>query len=122
MTTKKTLAEFYEVLHFDKDFLQVENHDLLLGYVTDFFETYDIQLLEDCDYRNDTNQHGDYYCDLSSEWADSMVDIYNRELLRKIYKFQYFIDDAIEEFGVPNTPNSIDLARMGQYLFYSRVA
>lgn len=55
-------------------------------------------MTEGCDYRNDKNQSGHYYCDLANEWADSQVDIYNSDLWEKAPTFQWWIEDALNEF------------------------
>jgi len=44
---------------------------------------------------NDTKN---WYCYLASEWADSQVDIYNSDLWEKAPKFQWWIEDAINDF------------------------
>ncbi len=93
-----------ELLEFTKDFLSSYNIEItegnseLLEFTKDFLSSYNIKINEGCDYRNDQNQSGPYYCDLASEWADSQVDIYNSDLWEKAPKFQWWNEDALNEF------------------------
>jgi hypothetical protein len=94
---EKSIENFLEQLAFDSDFYDVYSHSQLLEYAQDFLQSYNINIVES-DYRNDQNQDGNYYCDLASEWADSQVDIYNSDLWEKAPKFQWWIEDAINDF------------------------
>ncbi|WP_288460457.1 hypothetical protein [uncultured Chryseobacterium sp.] len=83
---EKSTENFLKQLVFDSDFYDVYSHSQLLEYAQDFIQSYDITIVDGCDYRNDQkNEH--YYCDLASEWADSQVDIYNSDLWEKAPKF-----------------------------------
>ena len=95
--SEKSIENFLEQLAFDSDFYDVLTTSELLEYAKDFLQSYDITIVEGCDYRNDQNQEG-HYCDLASEWADSQVDIYNSDLWEKAPMFQRWIDDALNEF------------------------
>ena len=94
---EKSIEYFLEKLAFDSDFYDVYSHSQLLEYAQDFIQSYEINIVEG-DYRNDQNKEGHYYCDLASEWADSLVDIYNSDLWEKAPKFQWWIEEAINDF------------------------
>ena len=94
---EKSIEYFLEKLAFDSDFYDVYSHSQLLEYAQDFIQSYEINIVEG-DYRNDQNKEGHYYCDLASEWADSQVDIYNSDLWEKAPKFQWWIEEAINDF------------------------
>jgi hypothetical protein len=85
---EKSIENFIKQLEFDTDFYDVLTTCELLEFTKDFLSNYDIEIIEGCDYRNDQNKDGHYYCDLASEFADSMVDIYNSDLWGKAPKFQ----------------------------------
>lgn len=95
---EKSIENFLKQLKFDTDFYDVSTSSQLLEYATDFLSSYDIEITEGCDYRNDKNSNGHYYCDIASERADSQVDIYNCDLWKKAPDFQYWIEDAINDF------------------------
>ena len=95
---EKSIENFIKQLEFDTDFHDVLTTSELLEFTKDFFSNYNIEITEGCDYRNDQNDIGHYYSDLASEFADSMVDIYNSDLWGKAPKFQWWIDDALNEF------------------------
>ena len=67
---EKSIENFLEQLEFDTDFYDVLTTSELLEFAKDFLSSYDIEMTEGCDYRNDQNQNGHYYCDLASEFAD----------------------------------------------------
>lgn len=94
---EKSIENFLKQLAFDSDFYDVYSHSQLLEYAQDFLQSYNINIVES-DYRNDQADNGHYYCDLASEWADSQVDIYNSDLWEKAPKFQWWIEDAINDF------------------------
>lgn len=118
---KKTLAKVLEAIEFDKDLYDVYTHDELLEFASDFIETYWIELATDCDYWNDENDDWNYYCDMSSERADSQVDIYHNDLREKARDFKYFIEEARDEFWPSDDWLERDFM-MWQYLYYSRLA
>ena len=95
---EKSIEYFLEKLAFDSDFYEVYSHSQLLEYAQDFIQSYEISIDEGCDYRNDQTDNRHYYCDLASEWADSQVDIYNSDLWEKAPKFQWWIEEAINDF------------------------
>ena len=117
-TTTKTLTGFYQWLIFDDEFEYLWSKAL----VANFFEDYNITILKDCDYWNDTNKDGDYYCDLANEWADSMVEIYDHEVRKNAFKYRYFTQEVFSGFWVSNDISITELLRMWEYLFYSRLA
>jgi len=94
---EKSTENFLKQLVFDSDFYDVYSYSQLLEYAQDFIQSYNINIVES-DYRNDQTDNGHYYCDLASEWADSQVDIYNSDLWEKAPKFQWWIEDAINDF------------------------
>ena len=123
MTYKNnTLSHFLEQLIFEDDFYDVYNDDHLHDLAFDFLDSYNITLKKNCDYRNEQTENGDYYCDIASERADSQVDIYNANLRKSASDFEYFIQDALEEFGFQKERGIIGVFQMGQYLYYSRFA
>jgi len=96
---RKSIAHFLdEHLTFDTDFYDVLTTSELLEFTKEFLSNYNIEITEDCDYRNDQNKDGNYYCDLASEYADRQVDVYYGSLWEKAPKFQWWIDDALNEF------------------------
>lgn len=95
---EKSIEKFLKHLAFDSDFYNVYSHSQLLEYAQDFLQSYDITIVNGSDYRNNQTDNGYYYCDLASEWADSQVDIYNSDLWEKAPKFQWWIEDAINDF------------------------
>jgi hypothetical protein len=120
---EKNLTSFLDQLAFDDDFYDVYYSDETLQELAkDFLDTYAIPFDENCDYRNGQNDEGNYYCDMASERADSQVDIYNARLRKTAPDFQYFIQEALEEFGYDQKRGIIGTFQMGQYLYYSRFA
>lgn len=95
--TEKTIENFLGELHFDDDFY-IDLEDSPICFATDFLESYSIDVETDCDYRNDQNEDGHYYCDLASERADSQVEIYYNDLWKSAPKFQDYINDGLEQF------------------------
>lgn len=65
MTNEKTIENFLEELVFDDDFYDVYYTDELLECAKDFICDYDITIRENCDYRNDQDENGNYYCDIT---------------------------------------------------------
>lgn len=94
---EKSIENFLEQLAFDSEFYDVLTTSELLEYAKDFLQSYDITIVEGCNYRNDQNQEG-HYCDLASEWADSQVDIYYSDMWENAPKFQVWIEEAINDF------------------------
>ena len=119
---EKSIENFLEQLEFDVDFYNVFYTSDLQDLAKDFLSSYDIEITEGCDYRNDKNSNGHYYCDIASERADSQVDIYYSDLWGKAPKFQYWIEDAINEFWFDKSRGMIGLFQMGQYLYYSQLS
>ena len=119
---EKTTTNFLKQLEFEIDYYDVYSKEELTEQARYFLDAYEITINENCDYRNDQNEDGHYYCDVASEWADSMVDIYNSDLWEKAPKFQWWIQDAIDEFDYDKKRGIIGLFQMGQYLYYSRFA
>ena len=117
---EKSIENFLHQLEFDADFYNVFYTSDLQDLAKDFLSSYDIEITEGCDYRNDKTQNGRYYCDIASERADSQVDIYNCDLWKKAPDFQYWIEDAINDFWFDKSRGMIGLFQMGQYLYYSQ--
>lgn len=97
--TTKSLEAFFEQLTFEDDLYDVYYEDELLQNAKYFLDEYDVQIHKGCDYRNDQNEDGFYYCDMAMERADSQVDIYHSQLWKKAKDFQYFIEEAISDYG-----------------------
>ncbi len=95
---EKSTENFLKQLEFDTDFYDVHTQQELLQYTADFLDEYDIEIKEGCDYRNDQSENRWSYCDLASERAQSMVDIYHSDLRENAKRFQYFIEEAINDF------------------------
>lgn len=95
---RKSIEAFLEQLAFDTDFYDVLTTSELFEFAKDFLSSYDIIITEGCDYRNDKNKDGNYYCDLASEYADRQVDVYYGSLWEKAPKFQWWTEDALNEF------------------------
>lgn len=95
---EKTIENFLNQLEFYVDFYDVLSGSQLKDYTKDFLSSYDIEITEGCDYRNDKNDSGRYYCDIAGERADSQIDIYYCDLWEKAPKFQYRIEEAINSF------------------------
>lgn len=119
---EKSIENFLNQLEFDVDFYDVLTSSELLENAKDFLSSYDIEITEGCDYRNDKNDSGRYYCDVASERADSQVDIYNSDLWEKASKFQCWIEEAISSFWSDKPQNLINVFQMGQYLYYSQLS
>ena len=74
--------------------------------VEDFLSTWDIEYKDIKDYKesgndfwNDKSNAGHYWCDISSEWADGKVHIYNKDLWDSAEDFEEWIEQSISEFG-----------------------
>lgn len=127
---KLTLDDVTAEFTFDNEFYGVEGRNFadLQGLATDFLSAYNVTIEdlkqykeEGNDFWNDKTIGGSYWCDLSSEWADWMVDIYNADLREKAKDYRDFIDQAIDEFG--NSERGIEGNFMAwQYLYYSNFA
>ena len=119
---EKSIENFLNQLEFDVDFYDVLSGSQLMDYTRDFISSYDIEITEGCDYRNDKNDSGRYYCDIASERADSQIDIYNSDLWEKAPKFQCRIEEAINSFWFDKSNWLTHLFQMGQYLYYSQLS
>lgn len=53
---EKSTKNFLKQLEFDTDFYNVLTTSELLEYANDFLSSYEIEITEGCDYRNDQNQ------------------------------------------------------------------
>jgi hypothetical protein len=74
------------------------------------------------DFWNDKNADGNYFCDITSEWADSRVSIYNYNLWREAPIFSDYIEDALNEYGFDKERGLIGLFMQGQFHFYNGLA
>ena len=63
-----------------------------------------------CDYSN-----CDYIDDVIHELADSNTDVYCSDLFDWLKDNYSYVDDAINEFGLPENPSIINQIQMGQY-------
>lgn len=66
------------------------------------------------DYKDSSS----YICDAISERADSMIDIYNYDLIEWAKSHIAEIDDAAEELGKPDS--FIGYIQQAQFLYYDR--
>jgi len=104
--TKLSVQDFINGYDFSTEFWNVEKRgkEALKELALDFLTSYDVrdedltQYQEDGnDFRNDQTKEGYYRCDISSEWADSQVDIYYSELYQKVRDYADHIEDRITE-------------------------
>lgn len=60
-----------------------------------------------------------YICDIITEVCDNNVDIYNSDLWEWAKDNEYYIEQAINEFGIDsNNFDLIGLFQQGQYFYY----
>lgn len=60
-----------------------------------------------------------YICDIITEVCDNNVDIYNSDLWDWAKDNEYYIEQAINEFGIDSSNfDLIGLFRQGQYFYY----
>lgn len=60
-----------------------------------------------------------YICDIITEVCDNNVDIYNNDLWEWAKDNEYYIEQAINEFGIDsNNFDLMQLFRQGQYYYY----
>lgn len=60
-----------------------------------------------------------YICDIITEVCDNNVDIYNNDLWEWAKDNEYYVERAINEFGIDsNNFDLIGLFRQGQYFYY----
>ena len=98
--------------------------EAILDYTCSPDKDWNIELDDNSDFRNDKNSDWRYFCDLTSEWADSQVDIYYHSLRKNAYAFKSYTEDAVSNVGVP------DIAKDGieklfmywEYEFYNQLA
>ena len=63
-----------------------------------------------------------YICDIITEICDNNVDIYNSDLWEWAKDNEYYIEQAINEYGIDS--NNFDLIRLfqqGQYYYYEEI-
>lgn len=108
MLRLKTITKGFE---YNGEFLSKDDlMDLLSGYsFNDFNEL--IDYLED----NDSNYIGDNISSLS----DSKVDIYNYDLREWAVDNYSYIEEAIDEFGMPDKFDFHKCIQLGQYYVYN---
>ena len=61
--------------------------------------------------------YNDYLCDAIGEVADQSVDYYNSDLAEWLLRNNYYVNEAVKEFGID--PKNFDIWRLiqqGQYL------
>lgn len=65
--------------------------------------------------------YDDYFCDAISEEADQNVDCYNSDLAEWLLKNDYYVNEAVKEFGIDNKNFDIwRLIQQGQYISNER--
>lgn len=109
---EKSTELFFKTLSLEKDDLDMVKH---------FFLEMNIQVKEGCDYRNDTNEDWDYYCDLVSEYADRFVDVYINNLIKNLWKFRDETYEALEQFGFNKEKWLTWVLMQGQYFYYENL-
>ena len=92
------------------DYLDVEVKDL-----KDYTE-------EKNDFWNDKNKNGSCWCDIRSEYADSVTSMYNSTLWKHASILSEYIEDAILELGFlyDKDRGIIGLLQRGEYYFYEQ--
>ena len=106
------------------------NMEIVGDYIVDFLNNYFIKESEmigynkeNNDFWNNLNNNGSYWCDIATEWADSMADLYSSDLWDKAQIFSEYITEALDEFGVDGCgikKGGIEkLLMAGQYTFYN---
>ena len=103
---KLSIADFVWEYEFSSEFYWVEERgrNELEEMVKDFFESYDVQdedlakyAEEGNDFWNDKTKEGYYWCDISSEWADSQVDIYYADMYKSVWDYSDRVEERLEE-------------------------
>ncbi len=100
--------------------------------IQDFFTDYNIDFKSivkmkknDNDFWNDLNINDSHWCDISSEFADGRVDIYNNDLWESVKDFSEWTEQALDEFGIDGCGikegGLTQLFAMGQYMYYSEL-
>ena len=67
-----------------------------------------------------TEYSSGYICDIITEIADSNVDIMTADLMKWNAGNYSYVEDAIQEFGVPSDFDMVRMIQQGQYLCYER--
>lgn len=63
-----------------------------------------------------------YICDIIAEVCDNNIDIYNSELWDWAKGNDYYIEEAVRNFGIDdNNFNLMQLFRQGQYYYYDEI-
>lgn len=83
-------------------------------YLENNYTDSDVEMLFD-DYKDSSS----YICDAISERADSLIDIYNYDLIEWAKSHIAEIDEAAEELGKPDS--FIGYIQQGQFLYYERL-
>ena len=105
--------------------LKFDQHDFIADFLDDIgFDETDLTQYRDasCDFWNDQDKDGHYFCDWCSQIADSQVDIYYYQLWDKAKIFQDWIEEA-GSAGLWNENTIKDrglegVFMAGQYEFY----
>jgi len=94
--TNQISSNLYHVNGNDSDGMKQSVQDILEYIGIESLEAFK-NTKESCDFWNDKNDNANYYCDLSSEWADNQVDIYNHDLWEKAKDFSEWTEQALSE-------------------------
>ena len=66
------------------------------------------------------NNDSNYISDRMSELSDAMIDIYNYDLRKWAVDNYEYIEDAMDELGVPSPFDFHKAIQAGQYIAYNR--
>lgn len=92
--------ELFEKLEERKEEIKKEINDISIDFASDY----------------DLNSSS-YLCDLFTEYADSQVDIYYKDLIEWLFDGVDYVERYVEEFGIDEKNfNFWDIVRGGQFL------
>lgn len=124
------IKDFLTEMSFDSE-LYIWWHEDLVDLAKEFITEYiacDVKDLKeykenDCDFWNDKDANWHYFCDMSSEWADSQVDIYHNKLWTSAENYSWFTEEWLENTGGDlGDRGMIGALQWGQYTYFSQLA
>ena len=90
------------------------SHDDLVDYAEDLWT----------DYKDYYEESPEKFQNMTHERADQMVNIYTYDLWKDAYKYRFFTEDAVNEYGIPSWKDfSLEKILMWwEYKFYETIA